>query len=123
MPLMPMGETVFGEVVVQDLNRDLISDFEQLTDQFGDVVESKAGRGQLSVSKRQIEAQLAPEKMVYQVIVTALGPECRTLRVGDVALLPPRKGTMVTIMDEKTGEPERVYAIKESDVLALYRVD
>lgn len=86
-------------------------------------VESRSGRLELDVAKRQIDASLQPDKRVYQVMVIAVGPECKDLQVGDLAILPPRKGTMITVVDEKTNEPLRVYAIRESDVLALYRME
>ncbi len=74
-----MRDTVFGDVI-EDEAPEIIEDFREVTAEFDALVSGEHRRleTELSLSKRQLAASLAPEKQPYQIIVTATGPECST---------------------------------------------
>ena len=53
--------------------------------------------------------------------VTAVGPDCRELQKDDIAIIPKRAGTMITVLEGDI--PKRVFVITEDAVLARYRED
>lgn len=118
MALEPLNDTVFGDVIEHETSNELLSELASLTAAFdgGRSYEMEAGR-------RQLEAQLAPQKQPYQIKVTAIGPDVRGVSVGDVALLPEGGGTMVTIVDEETGVFRRIFMISERAILACFSED
>lgn len=121
MPLHPMGDTIFGELVSDEGFDTLTLMFLAASEDFRKDLGGVLG-GQVAVDERVITAQLSEKKKLhYMATVTAVGPDCKELRIGDIAVLPPSGGTMVTIVDEETNEPRRVFAISESVVLARWR--
>lgn len=125
MSLKPMHDTIFGELIQHQMNDHLLSEFQALTSQ---AALEAAGRGRFQAESylhtRQVEATITAKKNAhYQALVTAVGPECVELECGDIAVLPPFGGTMLTVVDEETGGYQRVFAIRERDVLARFRGD
>lgn len=118
--LKPMNDTVFGSLVSDEGFDDLTRLFLEVSESFKDEV-SSLGHDQVAIAERQTVAQLSEKKNLhYMAEITAVGPDCRELAVGDIAILPPYGGSMVTIINENN-EPERVFAISESAVLARWR--
>lgn len=62
-----------------------------------------------------------PRKVPYIMKVTAIGPACKELQVGDIAILPSGGGATVRVIDEDTGEEDKVFLIREEDVLGFWR--
>lgn len=114
MALLPLNDTIFGEVIEVDENRELAEELAELTAGFGG--------HEFAASARAMEASLAPKKQPFQVRVTAVGPDCKELRIGDTAILIEGGGTMVTVLNDD-GSFQRVYMIRERAVLACYRGD
>lgn len=114
MALVPMNDTIFGDLVEEDVFDELTEMYYSLTQSMSDHVFRDADR--------QLEAQLAAARKPVQflVTVTAVGPDCRELKVGDTAILPVNGGTMVTVIDEATNIPKRVFCISERVVLARW---
>lgn len=122
--LKPMNDTIFGEIISDDSFDDLTRLFQEVSETFRETFENRMLDGQVAVEERKIAAQLQKKnKLHYMVTVTATGPDCRELAIGDTAILPPYGGTMVTVVDEETNLPMRVFAISESKVLARWRED
>lgn len=117
MKLLPLNDAVFGEPVVRDQNRNLIHELHELTSEFEATHRERSFNG----GARTLTAALAPEKVPYQVIVTAVGPDCKEVQIGDLAILPKGGGTMVTITEGNI--PKRVYMIAESKILCVLRDD
>lgn len=109
MPLIPLNDAVFGEPVVRDRHAGLRQEIEELA--------AKHTIG----DPRALTAGLAEEKVPFQIRVTAVSGECREVQVGDIAILPPGGGTMVTVT--RNGVAERVYMISESRILCVFRDD
>jgi hypothetical protein len=124
MSLKPMGDTVFGDPIVQEDESTvkLVSEIHNLAQEYIDALGPSA---QLEFSReaRRLEAIAQPEKVYYMMTVTDIGPECVELQPGDTAILAPYSGTMITVVNEETQEPRRVFCISESAVLARYRED
>jgi len=121
MGLKPFGDTVFGEVIEHRGNEMLLGDLHNAVSTFD-------GGANAHIFEREARALAAvleaPEKQLYQMRVRELGPDCKEdLQVGDIAILPPLSGTMLTIVDEETDEYMRIFAISESLILAGYRED
>ena len=122
--LRPMNDTVFGDLISEDAFDDLTNLLHEVTREFQESIGSANLEGQVDVAQAQLTAQLAKKnKLHFMVTVTACGPDCRDLSIGDTAILPPHGGTMVTVIDEQSNEPRRVFAISERVVLARWRDD
>jgi len=121
MALKPMHDVVFGEPVIQEVKA-LVSELDQLTAEF-DAGASGRLDTELSLNRRQLVAGLDGKKQPFQVTVVGMGPDCQEVELGDILILPAGVGTMITVIDEDTGSAARVYAIRESAVLARFRED
>jgi len=109
MALKPMNDTVFGDLISEDAFDDLTNLLHSVTREWEH--DSKILAGELAVAERQLTAQLDQKnKLHFMVTITAVGPDCKELAIGDTAILPLNGGTMVTVLDEQTGEPTRVSA-------------
>lgn len=121
MPLLPMNDTIFGDPVSEDGFDELTQLFMDASREFRALNESM--ESSLYVEERKLTAQLEKKTPLYLLChVTAVGPDCRDLKIGDTAILPPYGGTMITVYDEG-GEPRRVFCISERAVLARYTED
>jgi hypothetical protein len=124
MALKPMNDTIFGTPVSEEAFDDLTQLFAEASVAFKASLDAKALGGDVETAERQILAQLNSRKPVnFLVSVTNVGPDCRELQVGDTAILPYGGGTMVTVINEETNEPMRIFAISERVVLARWRED
>ena len=117
MPLIPLNRSVFGTPIVRDQFQELASEVLELAQRF----EDESGRVVDSLGARNLAAGLAPERVPYQIRVTAVSENCQDVRVGDLAFLPVGGGTMVTA--NRGGKAERIYMIAEDRILAVYRED
>ena len=119
-----MNDTVFGDAVSEEAFDDLTKLFNEVASEFRATIESANLDGQLYRDEKSITAALQQQpKLHFMITVTETGPDCRELAVGDTAILPSAGGTMVTVVDDVTNEPRRVFAISESVVLARWRAD
>ena len=115
--LVPMNDTIFGDPISEEAFDDLTLLFNEVAAEFQEDLGDTSG--ELYREQKNLTAKLAQKpKLHFMVTVTAAGPDCKELEVGDTAVLPPQSGTMVTIIDEVTNEPRRVFAISERVVLA-----
>lgn len=117
MAIIPINDTVFGDVIEVDEQVELRTEFLALTEA------ANLGGYQFEAARRQVEAALSPKKQAFQVRVFATGPDCKELRPGDIAILPEGGGSMITIIDDETDTFRRVFAIAEKGVLACFRDD
>ena len=114
MALLPLNDSIIGQAIEHDGNSELRQELAELTDAFGLETTGAA---------RTLDASLAPQKQPFQVLVEAIGPDVQEIEVGDVAILPQGGGTMVTVMDEETGQFERIFTISERAVLLRWTED
>ena len=113
MGLRPLNDTIFGEIVEDESeDSELAEMLETAHNSFITTIANPSsefepdGRGMVAELSRTV-------KRSYQCRVTELGPDCKDLNVGDIAILPPKVGTMLTVIDEEKDPPEykRVYAV------------
>ena len=125
MGLRPLNDTIFGEVVEEENeNSELAEMLRSEHNSFITTLSTPSSEFE-QADRGMVAALSAPRKRSYQCLVTEKGPDCKHLSVGDIAILPPKVGTMLTVIDEDKNPPEykRVYAVSERVVLAVLSED
>ena len=125
MSLRPLNDTIFGEIVEdENENTELAEMLSVAHNSF--ITTLSTPSSEFEQTDRGMVAELTrTRKRSYQCRVTELGPDCKSLCIGDIAILPPKVGTMLTVIDEDTDPPtyKRVYAVSERVVLAVLSED
>ena len=113
----PLNDTLFCLPVVEESpHTDLSDEFKQLTAQFDAAIENNAH--EFDMSKRAQVAQLdEPVFEFAQAYVIETGPDVRDVEVGDVVIVPPDHGAMITVVEDDF-EYKRVFVIGEKFCLA-----
>lgn len=125
MSLRPLNDTIFGEIVEDESeDSELAGMLQAAHHSYITTVASPSSEFE-SDGKGMVAELSRKRKRSYQCRVTEKGPDCKSLNVGDIAILPPKVGTMVTVIDEGTDPPtyKRVYAVSERVVLAVLSED
>ena len=113
MGFIPLGDSVFLEIVEHEPDTELTDEFRELTEDSDLDLERERRRIEASISRKEPQAQ--------QGTVFAMGPDCVELIEDDLVIFPLYSGLMVTIVDPITEEYKRVFVISEKNVLARYR--
>ena len=126
MGLRPLNDTIFGEIVEDESeDAELAEMLEDAHNSFITTLATPSSEFELD-GKGMVAGLTRTRKRSYQCRVTELGPDCKDLNVGDIAILPPKVGTMLTVIDETddgASTYRRVYAVSERVVLAVLSED
>lgn len=125
MGLRPLNDTIFGEIVEdENENTELARMLEESHNSFITTLSTPSSEFELD-GKGMVAELTHTRKQSYQCRVTETGPDCKDLCVGDIAILPPKVGSMLTVIDEDSAPPtyKRIYAVSERVVLAVLSED
>ena len=125
MGLRPLNDTIFGEIVEDESeDTELAEMLEAEHNSFITTLATPSSEFELD-GKGMVAELSRTRKRSYQCRVTETGPDCKDLHVGDIAILPPKVGTMLTVIDEDMDPPvyRRIYAVSERVVLAVLSED
>ncbi len=125
MGLRPLNDTIFGDIVEdENENTELAEMLDMEHNAFITTLSSPSSEFE-QVGQGMVAGLTQTRKRSYQCRVTETGPDCKDLQIGDIAILPPKVGTMLTVIDEDTDPPtyRRVYAVSERVVLAVLSED
>jgi len=120
MPLKPLGSAVFVEVIEHEPDNELVEEYNQLTKEFDASVPNRLAT-EAQLAGRTLGAAISKkEPQTQQGYVVAMGPDCKEVQEGDYIIFPLYSGSMVTILDETTGQYSRVFVVEESACLARF---
>jgi len=80
---------------------------------YGSVIQSKGNPNSLIINPY-------PKKIQYIFQVEAVGPDCREINEGDVAVVK-EGGAVVTVYDTDTTASRQLFLINEKEILAVLR--
>lgn len=113
--LRPLTRNFYGGVIEQDTSLGLRLDLQDAIEHLGKEISA------YGEDRRLIAMLESPQKKLFQVRVLAVGPDCVDVKLGDIVILHPGAGTMVTVYDEDTEQMERLFLASEKDALATWR--